>query len=249
MKLIAERLERILEMKLVEKRSDTVEGKFIVTETLKNEFTPKALRLKSQNNTKTIQNTEDKILQEMSCDTEFKLNKAGDIVWSKFTSDHGVSEFETNNYYDSKKRLVSSIAKSGKVYDGIMVPCTIREGFIYDEQGRISIYISDTLHEETHKDKNEYLYFVFNYDEDCNTLSSINILRTIPEVHEHQTERHVVNYKNGLIDSIHNIDHEDEVSDEYFQYFEDNTVVVVRCTVDENKTVIGKVTGTFKQIV
>lgn len=252
MKLITETLERVLEMKLIEKRSDTIEGNFVVTETLKNEYTAKGMKIKSQHTAKEIKNlSEEKVLQEISCDTEYKLNRNGDIVGSKFICERGEGEVETLNYYDSKKRIISTLTKTMMVYDGVSVPCTIRERFSYDEQGRIFIYTSDTLHDDKNKDKDVYLYFIFSYEDDCNLLKEINILRTIPSNHDHQIERHIVNYTNtGYIESIHNIDYgDDQKCDEYFEYYSDNSVHVMRCVFDEDGTVIGKVMGMYKQIV
>lgn len=257
--LITEMMEKVFEFKLLRREEDIVgEGlDYMRSETIENEYTPKAMRIKSQSIHTQIKRIDEKILQETITDIDFKTDKYGNITEQTVSMDTGVGKVEKQDpipyivKYDDKKNLLYSIAKttrfSQKAND--FVACDHRTAYRYDENGKIKMIINDCIADKNEKETLDEMNFIqtilVEYNED-GMVSSIDFTDIDRLNVDYNFSRFIVNYApGGYIENIHRVG-TDAKCDEYFQYYENGTVVVVKNTYNADDTVIGKVSLTYK---
>lgn len=256
--LISEFLEKVLEMKLLSKEEDFIssDGKFMHSETVVNEYTPKAMNIKSQSINTQIKNMSDeKILQENSADIKFKTDRHGNISEQVATMKYGMETVTSDpvrytNKYNGSNLIYSMV--EGTVHspkDGSAVACINRTAYQYDEVGRIKLVINDCIPAENGAAKISNMNFVQTYVLEYNDegmVEAVNLTDIDTYNNDYKFYRFVFNYApNGYIENIHR-EGTDKREDEYFQYFDDSTVTVAKNKYSEDGTVIGKTVLNFK---
>lgn len=257
MTTISEMLERILEMDLLTRECEEVNGNLVKFESVENIYTPKAMRIKEQKiYTRIMSNSSNEILQESTMDIAFKTNQQGDIIEQQTSLDTGVTDkvmyppLKYEVVYDDKKNLLYSAVKGTKSNShGIQMECINRTAYVYDEDMQIRMILCDCVPAEGTKfviDEMEFLQIYYVEYNDEGMPSAINLTNVDKHNNSYGFRRFIIHYReNGFIDYIRT-DGRDKYDNEWFTYNDDGTVDVVKCKVDKDKIVTEKVALKFK---
>lgn len=255
--LISEMMEKVLDIKLLRKEQDLIseDRKFIHSETVMNEYTPKSMNIRNQKIHVAIKTSDEKILQESKTEVLYKTDKHGNISEQITRIDVGseILEHEPVKYenkYDGKTLLYSIVRGIRHDKDGNPVAVLNRTAYKYDESKRIKLMICDCVPEDISKkyynpSMSFIQMYVMEYDDE-GKLVGINFQDIDSYNSDYKFEYFVVNYTSrGYIENIHRIG-TDKNEDEYFQYYSDNSITVAKNNYDKDGTVIAKTILNFK---
>lgn len=260
--MISELLEDIFEFQLIWKKSDHVQGGFYHLESFENTYDQKG-NITRQTSLVQIYNKENKLIDEASSDTEYELDKHGNIIKSKVYGQI-LGSSNTNNMVQNYQVILDKQNRISAKYvdmplvvnEKTIIPVSMQAKFIYDEFGNFKVVTFDKLPKGYDESMNGVMdlftsdIYLFEYD-DMNQLIAIDLIHTYRDWHnsDYIVSRFVVEYSEGRISKIHNVSDPNGYMDEVFEYYNDETVTVTKNDYgDDLNTVLGKCELLFKII-
>lgn len=229
--------ETIFESRLIRMEEETLKGNFIKREVKTNEYNPEypfgILRSITETSIVNFTNT---VIQEGVSVSEFKTDEHGQIILEEEVIDCGVygvpySKITYTTTYDNDK-IILKTKQLGDI--------TERDSYRYDERGFVVSIISDSVVTTGRSQKNTGIIrtSTMSYDDDFN-ISNITVTEINTKTMNYITGVYTVEYNyEGFMTRIH-LDGTDQRCDEYIRC-DDDTLIVVKGTFDNNNILIGK---------